>query len=152
MSVLAAVERKVRAGERVTDDEALALFSEKDVLRLGRLADEARRARHGDKVYYRTDLNLNQTNLCAADCGFCAFYAKPGDPRGYKMTLDEIEAKVRAAARLGVNELHVVGGMIPEFGTAYFEEMFRRLKRVAPHAEIQGLTGVEIDFLAKVDK
>lgn len=151
-SVLDVVEQKVKRGERITDEEATALFSEQDVVRLGRLADAERRKRHGNKVYTRTDLNVNHTNICAADCGFCAFYAKPGSERAYLMSHDDIEAKARAALEAGVNEWHVVGGLTPECDIAYFEEMFRRLKKVAPQAHIQGMTGVEIDFLAKVEK
>lgn len=151
-ALLARVEAKVAAGERVSDEEAVALFGVRDVLRLGRLADSIRRARHGNKVYYRTDLNLNHTNICAADCGFCAFFAKTGTPKAYLMSFAEIEAKARAAYAAGVNEWHVVGGLTPECDLAWFEECFRLLKRVSPRAEIQGLTGVEVDFLAKVEK
>lgn len=152
MSVLDHVESKVARGERLTDDDAVGLFRERNVVRLGRLAHRERVKRHGNRVYTRTDLNLNHTNICAADCGFCAFYAKPGSERAYLMSLDEVEEKARAAARAGVNEWHVVGGLTPECDLDYFAEMFRRLKRVSPRAHIQGMTGVEIDFLAKVEK
>ncbi|HEX2022361.1 MAG TPA: CofH family radical SAM protein [Candidatus Thermoplasmatota archaeon] len=151
-TLLETVESKLSRGERITDEEAIGLFRERDVVKLGRLAHKERARRHGRKVYTRTDLNLNHTNICAADCGFCAFYAKPGSEKAYLMTPDEIEAKARAAAAAGVNEWHVVGGLTPECDLAYFEEMFARLKRVSPHAHIQGMTGVEVDFLAKVEK
>ena len=151
-AILDQVASKLARGERLTDEDAVALFRVRDVAALGRLADAERRRRHGNKVYTRTDLNLNHTNVCAADCGFCAFYAKPGSEKAYLMTLDEIEEKARAAVRAGVNEWHVVGGLTPECDLAYFEGMFARLKRVAPLAHIQGMTGVEVDFLAKVEK
>jgi aminodeoxyfutalosine synthase len=151
-SILDVAERKMARGERVTDEEAVALFGVRNVVKLGRLAHKERARRHGNKVYTRTDLNLNHTNICAADCGFCAFYAKPGSEKAYLMSHDEIEEKAKAAARAGVNEWHVVGGLTPECDLAYFEEMFRRLKKVSPKAHIQGMTGVEVDFLAKVEK
>jgi aminodeoxyfutalosine synthase len=151
-SILDTAERKMARGERLTDEDAVALFGVRNVVRLGRLAHRERVKRHGNKVYTRTDLNLNHTNICAADCGFCAFYAKAGSDKAYLMSHDEIEEKARAAARAGVNEWHVVGGLTPECDLAYFEEMFARLKRVSPHAHIQGMTGVEVDFLAKVEK
>ena len=151
-SVLETVDRKMLRGERITDEEAIALFAEPNVVKLGRLADRERRKRHGNKVYTRTDLNVNHTNICAADCGFCAFFAKSGSEKAYLMTIDEIEEKAKAAVRAGVNEWHVVGGLTPECDLAYFEAMFRRLKQVSPHAHIQGMTGVEVDFLAKREK
>ena len=150
--ILETVERKLARGERLTDEEAVELFAVRDVVKLGRLAHRERVRRHGNKVYTRTDLNVNHTNICAADCGFCAFYAKPGSDKAYLMSPDDVEEKAKAAARAGVNEWHVVGGLTPECDLAYFEEMFRRLKRVAPRAHIQGMTGVEVDFLAKVEK
>ena len=151
-AILDVVERKLAAGERLTDADAEALFAVRDINRLGCLAHAERVKRHGDKVYTRTDLNLNHTNICAADCGFCAFYAKSGSPQAYLMSHDEIEAKAKAALAAGVNEWHVVGGLTPECDIGYFEEMFRRLKALDSRAHIQGMTGVEIDFLAKVHK
>ena len=151
-SILGRVERKMARGERLTDEDAVELFAVRNVVKLGRLAHRERVKRHGNKVYTRTDLNLNHTNICAADCGFCAFYAKAGSDKAYLMSPDDIEAKAQAAARAGVNEWHVVGGLTPECDLAYFEEMFARLKKVSPHAHIQGMTGVEVDFLAKVEK
>ncbi|HVL48319.1 MAG TPA: CofH family radical SAM protein [Candidatus Thermoplasmatota archaeon] len=144
--------RRLERRERLPDDEAEALFAERDVLALGALADRVRRARHGDRVYYRDDLNLNHTNVCAADCGFCAFYRKPGEKGAYVLSLSDIEAKARAAVEAGITEFHVVGGMTPECDLEYLEAMFRALKRVAPEVEIQGMTGVEVDFLAKLEK
>lgn len=151
-AILASVDRKLQRGERLTDEDALALFHVRDVVALGKLADRERRKRHGNKVYTRTDLNVNHTNICAADCGFCAFFAKSGSEKAYLMTIPEIEEKAKAAYRAGVNEWHVVGGLTPECDLAYFEEMFRMLKRVAPGTDIQGMTGVEVDFLAKREK
>lgn len=152
MDLLDAIERKVAAHERLTDEDALRLLAYPRLARLGKLAHADRTRRHGKKAYTRTDLNVNHTNICAADCGFCAFFAKSGSENAYLMTLDEIEEKAKAAARAGVNEWHVVGGLTPECDLAYFEEMFRRLKRVSPHAHIQGMTGVEVDFIAKREK
>lgn len=151
-SILDSVDAKLARGERLADEDAVALFAEKNVARLGQLAHRDRVRRHGNKVFTRTDLNVNHTNICAADCGFCAFFAKSGSPKAYLMTHDEIDAKAKAALAAGVNEWHVVGGLTPECDIGYFEEMFRRLKRLDPRAHIQGMTGVEIDFLAKVEK
>ncbi|MFA5860372.1 MAG: CofH family radical SAM protein [Candidatus Thermoplasmatota archaeon] len=151
-AILDRVSAKLSRGERITDDDAIELFGVTDVTKLGTLAHRERVKRHGMKVYTRTDLNVNHTNICAADCGFCAFYAKSGAKDAYLMTIDEIEEKAKAAFRAGVNEWHVVGGLTPECDLPYFEEMFRRLKQVAPGTHIQGMTGVEVDFIARREK
>ena len=152
MDLLQRVEDKLARGARISDEEALALFSVRSTARLGKLAHRVRVARHANKVYTRQDLNVNHTNICAADCGFCAFFAKSGSENAYLMSIPEIEEKAKAAYRAGVNEWHVVGGLTPECDLAYFEQMFRMLKRVAPGTHIQGMTGVEVDYLAKREK
>lgn len=152
MDVLQRVEDKLARGQRLTDEEALALFGVRSTARLGKLAHRERTRRHADRVYTRQDLNVNHTNICAADCGFCAFFAKSGSEKAYLMTIDEIGKKAEAAYRAGVNEWHVVGGLTPECDLPYFEQMFHELKRVAPGTHIQGMTGVEVDFLAKREK
>jgi aminodeoxyfutalosine synthase len=152
MDVLQRVEDKLAKGQRITDEEALELFGVRSTARLGKLAHRERVRRHGNKVYTRQDLNVNHTNICAADCGFCAFFAKPGSEKAYLMSIEEVRAKAEAAYRAGVNEWHVVGGLTPECDLDYFERMFRMLKEVAPGTHIQGMTGVEVDFLAKVEK
>ncbi|MHB8585359.1 MAG: CofH family radical SAM protein [Thermoplasmatota archaeon] len=154
-AAFAALGRRLASGgseARLTDAEAIALLQDRRVAEIGAWADRNRRMRHGRKVYYRADLNINHTNVCAADCGFCAFYRKPGQEGSYTMSLEQIDEKVRKAASAGVSEFHVVGGLDPDLPLTYFEEMFRRMKRIAPGAQIQGLTGVEIDFIAKIEK
>lgn len=152
MDILQRVEDKLSRGQRITDEEALDLLAVRSPARLGKLAHKERVRRHGNKVYTRQDLNVNHTNICAADCGFCAFFAKSGSEKAYLMTIPEIQAKAEAAFRAGVNEWHVVGGLTPECDLPYFEQMFRTLKAVAPGTHIQGMTGVEVDFLAKREK
>lgn len=152
MDILERVEGKLARREQLSDEDALELLAVRSTARLGKLAHRERVRRHGNKVYTRTDLNVNHTNICAADCGFCAFYAKSGSPDAYLMTIEEIEAKAEAAARAGVNEWHVVGGLTPECDLDYFDRMFRALKRIAPGTHIQGMTAVEIDYLSKRDK
>lgn len=152
MDILQRVEDKLSQGQRITDEEAIGLFDVRSTARLGKLAHRERVKRHQNKVYTRTDLNVNHTNICAADCGFCAFFAKSGSEKAYLMTIPEIEEKAKAAYRAGVNEWHVVGGLTPECDLTYFDQMFRVLKQAAPGTHIQGMTGVEIDFLAKREK
>ena len=48
---LAGIPTKVRAGERLSPDEALAMYHTPDVTLLGALANEVRNARHGDTTY-----------------------------------------------------------------------------------------------------
>lgn len=73
---------KVLGGERISAAEALFLHEQADFSTLALLADAVRRRQHPEPVVtYIVDRNLNPTNVCVTDCGFCAFYAKPRDTK-----------------------------------------------------------------------
>ncbi|HQZ18623.1 MAG TPA: dehypoxanthine futalosine cyclase, partial [Vicinamibacteria bacterium] len=70
-----AIRKKVFAGERLSRDEGIFLLRDADLLSLGELADSARRRLHPEGlVTYIIDRNINYTNVCTAQCAFCAFY------------------------------------------------------------------------------
>ena len=72
-------------GERISDEDAIALLHSRDLVEVGRVANEIRsRMTDPSKVTFIVDRNLNYTNVCVTDCDFCAFYRRPGDVReGY---------------------------------------------------------------------
>ena len=83
---------KVERGERLTRDDALALFRSPDLLTLGRLADLANRRRNGDRVFFAANQHLNPTNVCVLrnTCVFCSFARLPHEDGAYTRTLDEV--------------------------------------------------------------
>ena len=54
---------------------------------------------------YIIDRNVTYTNLCYADCGFCAFNRHQGARDEYLLSLDEILEKCRTADAAGGNQL-----------------------------------------------
>src|SRR5207245_3127753 len=73
------------------------------LLELGRQADAVRWTLHPENVVtYIIDRNINYTNVCVADCKFCAFYRRPKHPEGYLLSFEEIGRKI--------DELKAVGG------------------------------------------
>ncbi len=76
------VLEKALDGERISDEDALCLLRSRDLVSIGRVADELR-ARKTDpgRVTFIIDRNVNYTNVCYTDCDFCAFYRRPGDTR-----------------------------------------------------------------------
>ena len=75
MAIAEAVERKVLAGERLSREEGVALLRGADLIELGMLADAVRQRLHPEGlVTYIIDRNINYTNVCVAQCAFCAFY------------------------------------------------------------------------------
>ncbi len=128
-------------------DEALRLF-DLPLPVLGKIADRIRRIRCGDLVTFVIDRNINYTNVCISKCKFCAFYAKSEDD-AYVLSKDEILRKVEEAVRLGATQILMQGGMNPDLGIEWFEDVFRSIKERFPHVAVHSLSAPEIYFLAK---
>lgn len=141
---------KAIAGERLSPEDALLLLEREDLTRLGVLADLARRRFHPDRVVtYIVDRNVNYTNVCNAFCSFCAFYRPPHHPDGYVLPYEAIAAKVRETIGLGGHQILLQGGHNPELRIAYYEDLFRRLKRDFPELWLHALSPPEIVHIYK---
>ena len=149
---LARIEDSVLSGERLTDADALLLHDEADMLLLGRLADAVRTRKHPQGIVtYIVDRNINPTNVCVTDCGFCAFYRRPGHHEAYVLTRDELYAKITETVELGGQQLLMQGGHHPHLDTAWWCDLFRDVKE-RYDINIHGLSAPELDHLAKLDK
>lgn len=154
-ALLATVESKVRGRERLTRDEGVALFRSPDLLRIGRLADLARRLRaqeqgsDAEAVYFINNRHINHTNICKNRCRFCAFSRDEGEEGAYALTMEQILAKAREAASLGATELHIVGGEHPRMGYEEVREMIRRLRTEVPGITLTAFTASEIVHFAE---
>src|SRR5439155_10486131 len=95
-SSVAPVLEKALDGARITDTEAVELLRSRDLVAVGRAADELRRRRTDpERITFIIDRNLNYTNVCVTDCDFCAFYRRPGDRReGYLLPKPVIFKKI----------------------------------------------------------
>ena len=75
--------------------DLLDFYTNAPLLELGAEADRVRREQHPhDCVTYIVDRNINYTNVCVADCGFCAFYRRPKHGEGYTLSYEQIGAKI----------------------------------------------------------
>ena len=98
------IAAKVRAGERVSADEALELYRRAPTALLGQLADGIRERKHPNGIVtYIIDRNVNYTNVCVAKCNFCAFYRPVGSPEGYVLGFDELFRKIDETIAVGAS-------------------------------------------------
>lgn len=148
------IARKVRAGERLTLDDGVALFETPDLHLLGSLANEVREKRHGDRTFYVKNLHLNYTNVCVHTCAFCSggFARREGEDGAWTMSVDDVVSYAEKGGVERLNEIHVVGGVHPRLPFAYYTEMLRRLKARWPHLHLKAFTAVEIEHLARLAK
>ena len=162
--MLRQIRERTLAGKRLDRAEGRWLLTEAPLLDLGSVAQEARFQRIPDKrVTFVIDSNPNYTNVCITDCQFCAFYRKPGDKEAWTLTVEEVMAKVDAAARQGATTVLLQGGHNPALPLDYYlslvRETVRRFPGVTPHyftaseictiAEVSGKTMPEILALLK---
>lgn len=134
--------------ERITAGEALRLLKEGHLPELMLRADRRRRELHGRTAYFVHSLNINPTNVCENKCDLCAFWREAGSREAYTISLADAEERLKAARGTGLTDLHVVGGLESHLDLGFHEELFRLAKSILPGICIQGLTAVEIHYLA----
>jgi cyclic dehypoxanthinyl futalosine synthase len=148
-----AVLDKALDGERISDDEAVALLRTRDLLAVGRVADELRNRKIDKRrVTFIVDRNVNYTNVCYTDCDFCAFYRRPGDTReGYLLPKAVIFKKIEETLELGGTALLMQGGHHPDLGVDYYEDLFSSIKARYP-IHLHALSPSEIQHAARRSK
>src|SRR3954465_15324212 len=144
---------EVLQGERLSDEDAVTLLRSRDLVSVGRAADELRARRtNADEVTFIVDRNLNYTNVCVTDCDFCAFYRRPGDEReGYVLPRPIIFKKIEETLRLGGTAVLMQGGHHPDLRIDWYEELFRSIKARYP-IHLHALSPPEIQHIARRSK
>jgi cyclic dehypoxanthinyl futalosine synthase len=150
MPRLDAIREKVAAGERLSREEGVFLLRDVDLLELGMLADRVRWRLHPEPtVTYIIDRNINYTNVCSAQCAFCAFYRDLPSKEGYVLTKAELAEKIEETIALGGRQILLQGGLHPDLGIEYYEELFRWMKATYP-IWIHGLSPAEVKHIERV--
>lgn len=143
------IAARVEAGGRLSADDALTLWRDAPLWRLGSLATARKRAVSGDKVYYNRNFHIEPTNLCVFNCKFCSYRRPKGSPEAWDMTMEQIEDKARGYVGCGVTEVHIVGGVHPEHDIYYYCDMIRRVKAILPEAAVKAFTAIELSYMIR---
>ncbi len=145
--LVAAARDRLLAGESLTQEEGVRLF-DAPVLELGRLANAVARDRHGDRVYFTVNRQLNPTNVCVLACKFCDYAKKHDDPSAYTMTREQIESHVDPE----IHEIHIVGGLHHKWRFDDYLDVIRWVKAKKPSLSVKAYTAVEVDFFCRLTK
>jgi cyclic dehypoxanthinyl futalosine synthase len=145
------IAEKVENSERLTPEEGLYLLTEADLMDLGRLAQAVRQRMHpGNRVTFVVDSNPNYTNVCVADCLFCAFYRRPGDKEAYTLSVDQVMEKIQLAASQGATTILLQGGLNPELPLDYYTSLIRETRRRFPQVTPHFFTASEVHTMVEV--
>src|SRR6201993_5659580 len=138
MRDLGTILEEAAQGVRINSAEAVRLLEEADLLGLASCADRIRQRLHPDNVIsYIIDRNINYTNVCKEFCTFCAFYRVKGDAEAYVLPDHVIFKKIEETLALGGTGILMQGGVHPDLGVDYYEDLFSSIKaryRVHLHA------------------
>src|SRR6188768_4262164 len=133
-SELRDLDEKVAANERISDADALRLFETKDLNALGAIADLACQRKNGNRASYIINRYINYSNYCILSCQFCAFARKKRDADGFELSIEQMAEKAREALRIGITELHIVGGLHPSLPFSYYTDMLKALSALNPQS------------------
>ena len=142
-----AARETILSGGRLDQADGLRLY-DSPVLELGRLANAMARDRHGDRVFFTVNRQLNPTNVCVLSCKFCDYAKKPGAPDAYTMTKEQIQAHVHPE----ITEIHIVGGLHNKWRFDDYLDVIRWVKEMKPDLTVKAYTAVEIDFFCRLTK
>jgi cyclic dehypoxanthinyl futalosine synthase len=144
---------RVLAGGRMTAEECATLLESFDVARMGVAADEVRRRKHPEGVVtYIIDRNINYTNVCNVVCTFCAFYRRPGKPDTYVRTVEDICRRIDETIALGGTGVLMQGGLHPDFGIEWYEDLLRTLHARYPDFQLHCFSPPEIHNIHLISK
>jgi FO synthase subunit 2 len=108
------------------------------------VADELRKRRVGNTVSYVVNRNINFTNVCIKQCGFCAFSRDFREEEGYFLPTEEIVRRAKEAHSLGATEVCIQAGLPPDMEGDLYENICREIKKEIPDIHIHGFSPEEI--------
>ena len=132
--------------KEITIKETIRLYDAKglDFHLVGMVADELRQRRVGDIVTFVVNRNINFTNVCIKQCGFCAFSRDFREEEGYFLPTEEIVRRAKEAHTLGATEVCIQAGLPPDMEASTYENICRAIKSELPEMHIHGFSPEEV--------
>lgn len=149
------IAQKVLDNQRISFDEGVYLYQYANLPYLGVLANHIRVKLHGNNTYFNKNFHIEPTNLCVYDCKFCSYSRLiKQKAEGWEYTMEEMLDMVKAYDPQPVTEVHIVGGVLPQYDMEFYMNLFTAIKSHRPNLHVKALTPVEYHYIfkkAKVD-
>lgn len=143
-----ALKEKIQNNKRISTEEALDLFS-LPLSELSVLAWRRKILQSGKNVFYNRNIHIEPTNICVNHCLFCSYRARRGDSHAWEYSLDEMEELARKSLKKKITEIHIVGGVHPDWDIDYYSEILRRIRKISKKVHIKAYTAEEIWQMSK---
>ena len=144
------ISQKVAQGERIDAEDARFLWQNATDEEMRDLASRVRARFHAPHACtYLIMRIVNYTNVCVAQCDYCAFYRLPGDPEGYVLSQTAVFDKLDELLALGGDLAAFNGGFNPHLPLNYYCDLFAAVRdRYGDRLEFYALTVAEFMYLA----
>ncbi|MEL6274046.1 MAG: aminofutalosine synthase MqnE [Bacteroidota bacterium] len=150
---LRSIAERVYQNERLSVAEGVFLFDQAPLGYLGALANHIREKRHGNKTYFNRNFHVEPTNVCLYTCTFCSYSRRIKKREdGWEYSLEDIMEIIRSYDDQPVTEVHIVGGVLPQYDVPFYTELFQKIKAHRPELHIKALTPVEYHYIFKKAK
>lgn len=144
--------QKILNGVRLDFSDGLALYQTRDLTSVAFLANLVRERLHGDLTYFVRNLHINYTNICNKRCRFCSFYAPPEDSRGYALSIQDVQARIRQHDQVPIREVHMVAGINPKLPYQYYLDLVAAVKGARAGIQVKAFTMIELYQIQRVAK
>ncbi len=145
--------KKALNKEFLSIDEGVHLFNHAGTSELIYTANEIRKHLHPDnQVTWIIDRNVNITNVCISGCKFCNFFRTQNSSDAYITSIEQYIEKINILKQRGGNQLLLQGGLHPQLGLTFYENLFRELKSIFPDMKLHALGPAEIVHISKLEK
>ena len=144
--IIADILNNALSDKEISVKEGIELYNvdNVDFHLVGLVANEIRRRRVGDIVSYVVNRNINFTNVCIKQCGFCAFSRDFREEEGYFLPTEEIVRRAKEAHQVGATEVCIQAGLPPDMEGDVYENICREIKKEIPDIHIHGFSPEEI--------
>lgn len=150
---LAEIAKKIENQQRISNADCETLYRDASLSLLGVLANGVRDRKHGNRTYFNRNFHIEPTNVCIYTCNFCS-YSRLIKKReeGWEYTMEDILEIIKSYDDQPVTEVHIVGGVLPQYDVPFYESLFSSIKSHRPELHIKALTPVEYHYIFKKAK
>lgn len=144
---------KVQNGTRISFEDGVTLYEKAELPYLGVLANYIRQKKNGKFTYFNRNFHIEPTNLCVYDCKFCSYSRLiKQKEEGWALSMEDMMDQVRKYDGEPVTEVHIVGGVLPQYDFKFYTEFFTAIKNHRSDLHVKALTPVEYHYIFKKAK
>jgi aminodeoxyfutalosine synthase len=138
---------KITGNVRITPEEGLMLYEKADLSLLGLFAGVVRRKHNGNFAYFNNNFHIEPTNKCIYNCRFCSYHKQDGDPESWEYSHEEMLGIVKSFDNKDVTEVHIVGGVHPDYDLHYWGQLIKKIKEHRPALHVKAFSAIELDYM-----